>query len=196
MADQFFSFDEALSELRLKEEELKRLVSEGEIRAFRDGDTMKLRRMDVENLRNELSGGDVVDLGGVSEELVFEDDADLSDEAGMATEEISDVDTIIEDDVEDVGEIDLDDEEEEVVTAAPVRRTASVAAAAEDEADDAVDAPSPDSIDPASPLVDVLDELGLEFEHLVEVDERMMSLVRESRDGVGLLLPSAVTEAV
>ena len=136
MADQFFSFDEALSELRLKEEELKRLVSEGEIRAFRDGDTMKLRRMDVENLRTELSGGDVVDLGGVSEELVFEDDADLSDEAGMATEEISDVDTIIEDDVEDVGEIDLDDEEEEVVTAAPVRRTASVAAAAEDEADE------------------------------------------------------------
>lgn len=121
MADQFYSFDEALGELRLKEEELKRLVSEGEIRAFRDGDTMKLRRNDVENLRNELSGGDVVDLGGVSEELVFEDDADLADEAGMATEEISDVDTIIEDDVEDVGEIDLEDDEP-IVTAAPVRR--------------------------------------------------------------------------
>ena len=57
--EDFFSFDEALSELRLKEEELKRLVSEGEIRAFREGDTMKLRRGDVEALRSEL-GGEVV----------------------------------------------------------------------------------------------------------------------------------------
>jgi len=128
VADQFYSFDEALGELRLKEEELKRLVSEGEIRAFRDGDTMKLRRNDVESLRSELSGGDVVDLGGAAEELVFEDDSDLSDEAGMATEEISDVDTIIEDDVEDVGEIALEDEP--VATARPVRRAGGAAAAA------------------------------------------------------------------
>ena len=74
MADEYFSFDEALDELRLKEEELKRLVSEGEIRAFREGETMKLRQSDVKALRDELSGGEVVDLGGVEEELVFEDE--------------------------------------------------------------------------------------------------------------------------
>ncbi|MDA1263519.1 MAG: helix-turn-helix domain-containing protein [Planctomycetota bacterium] len=127
MSDEFFSFDEALDELRLKEEELKRLVSEGEIRAFRKGDTMKLRRSDVEALRNELStGGEVVDLGDATEELVFEDDAD--DETGMATQEIADVETIIEEDIED---IDLDDEP---VAATPVRRTSAIAAAAaEDE---------------------------------------------------------------
>ncbi len=119
--EDFFSFDEALSELRLKEEELKRLVSEGEIRAFREGDTMKLRRGDVEALRSELGGGEVVDLGEPSEELVFEDD-NFAD-AGMATEEISEVDTIIEDDIEDVGEIEIE-EEEELVAAAPVRRSA------------------------------------------------------------------------
>jgi excisionase family DNA binding protein len=110
--DQFYSFEEALKELRLKEEELKRLVSEGEIRAFREGDTMKLRRADVENLRSELSGGEVVDLGEVTEELVFEDDADLDGGTGMATEEISDVDTIIDDDVEDVGEIEIEPQAE------------------------------------------------------------------------------------
>lgn len=127
MADEkdFFSFDEALDELRLKEEELKRLVSEGEIRAFRQGDTMKLRRADVESLRAELSGGDVVDLGDVVEDLVFEDDTAFDDE-GMATQEISDVDTIIDEDIEDVGEIDLEEEvleveEEEIEEAAPVR---------------------------------------------------------------------------
>ncbi len=108
--DQFYSFDEALKELRLKEEELKRLVSEGEIRAFREGDTMKLRRADVESLRSELSGGEVVDLGEVSEELVFEDETEATDDAGMATQEIASVETIIEDDVEDVGEIDIEEE--------------------------------------------------------------------------------------
>lgn len=119
---EFLSFEEALKELRLKEEELKRLVSEGEIRAFREGETMKLRKSDVQNLRNELSGGEVVELGGASEELVFEDDADL--DAGMATEEIAQADTILEDDVEDVGEVEI---EEEVVVAprgAAVRRVA------------------------------------------------------------------------
>ncbi|MEM7308706.1 MAG: hypothetical protein AAF682_18635 [Planctomycetota bacterium] len=127
--EQFYSFNEALEQLRLKEEELKRLVSEGEIRAFRDGETMQLRRQDVENLRNELMGGDVVDLGGAGEDLVFEDDADLGD-AGMATEEISEMDTMI-DDVEDVGEIDLEEEEPE--QRAPVRRSSAVATAAVEE---------------------------------------------------------------
>ncbi len=121
---EFYSFDEALDELRLKEEELKRLVSEGEIRAFRDGDTMKLRRQDVENLRAELSGGEVVDLGESTEELVFEDDTDV-EESGMATQAIADVDTLV-DEVEDVEELDVEEEYEEEV--APVRRTVAVAA--------------------------------------------------------------------
>lgn len=135
MADDFFSFDEALDELRLKEEELKRLVSEGEIRAFRKGDTMKLRRSDVEALRQELStGGEVVDLGDSTEELVFEDDAD--DEAGMATQEIADVETIVEDDIEDVGEIDLD--EEDPVSVAPVRRASAAAVAQVEDAQESM----------------------------------------------------------
>lgn len=130
--EEFYNFDQALDELRLREEELKRLVSEGEIRAFREGETMKLRRSDVESLKNELLGGEVVDLGAGGEELVFEDDDDL-EEAGMATEEISDMDTLLEDDVEDVGEIDLDDEDDDIVTATPVRRSAVAAAQAEEQ---------------------------------------------------------------
>lgn len=127
--DQFYSFEEALKELRLKEEELKRLVSEGEIRAFREGDTMKLRRADVENLRSELSGGEVVDLGDVKEELVFEDDAELHEATGMATEEIADVETIIDDDVEDVGEIEIEPQGE-------ATETIEEAAEAEEEAEE------------------------------------------------------------
>ena len=132
----FFSFDEALNQLNLREEELKRLVSEGEIRAFREGDTMKLRRADVENLKKELMGGEVVDLGGSGEDLVFEDDLQL-EETGMATEEISDMDTLLEEDVleadvEEVGEVAIEeevveevlvDEEGDEIAAVPVVAT-------------------------------------------------------------------------
>ena len=135
---EFFSFDEALHELRLKEEELRRLVSEGEIRAFREGDTMKLRRSDVENLRSELSGGEVVDLGGAGEELVFEDDTDL--DAGMATEEISEADTLLEEveEVEEVAELELEElEAEPELESAPagLRRPSPVPAASDEPAE-------------------------------------------------------------
>ena len=128
MAQEFYNFDEALTQLNLREEELRRLVSEGEIRAFREGDTMKLRRTDVENLRNELMGGEVVDLGGAGEELVFEDELEL-EETGMATEEISDMDTLLEEDVEDVAAAPAPRR------AAPARRAAAAAPAA-DEAEE------------------------------------------------------------
>jgi len=52
-SDEFFTFDEVLKELKLSEDELKKLVSEGEIRAFKDEDRMKFKRADVENKRPE-----------------------------------------------------------------------------------------------------------------------------------------------
>ncbi|MEQ8763184.1 MAG: hypothetical protein RL885_04605 [Planctomycetota bacterium] len=108
MSEEFYSFDRALRELQMDEEELKKLISEGEIRAFRDDDRMKFRREDVEGLRGkgdqrpdvieeletvveedsiptlEMDSGDAV-----SEELIF-DESDDSGEAGMATEQIPD----------------------------------------------------------------------------------------------------------
>lgn len=138
MADDFYSFDEALEELKLKEEELKRLVSEGEIRAFRKGDTMKLRRADVETLRAELDG-DLVDLGDNADELVFEDETDLGGDTGMATQEL-DVETLVDDGVEEVAELELDDIEEPSPRrsstrsgSAPIKRQSAVAAATAEE---------------------------------------------------------------
>ena len=95
-----FSFQEALNELHLEEEELKRLVSEGEIRAFREGEDMRLRKEDVQSLRSELGG-----------DIAFEDE-DFAD-AGMATEEISAADTLIED-IEEIEEIEGVEELEEI----------------------------------------------------------------------------------
>ncbi len=126
MADDFYSFDEALDELKLKEEELKRLVSEGELRAFRKGDTMKIRRADVELLRAELDA-DVADLDDTVDELVFEDDSDLDADAGMATQEL-DVETLVDD--EEPAEPARSSRSS--ASARPAKRSA-VAAAAEDE---------------------------------------------------------------
>jgi hypothetical protein len=50
MAD-YFSFEEVLGELSVDEDELKRMVSEGELRAFRSENKMKFKREDVENLK-------------------------------------------------------------------------------------------------------------------------------------------------
>lgn len=47
----YFSFEDVMRELELGEEELKRMVSEGELRAFRDENKMKFKKEDVDSLR-------------------------------------------------------------------------------------------------------------------------------------------------
>jgi hypothetical protein len=85
--DDFVSFEKALRELKMRSEELKKLVSEGEIRAFRDGESMKFRKEDIAALSVKGKG---------EEELAFVDA--LEDDTGMVTEELSDEDTLIADD--------------------------------------------------------------------------------------------------
>jgi hypothetical protein len=98
--EDFLSFEKALRELKLRSEELKKLVSEGEIRAFRDGDSMKFRREDVVALASKAKG---------EEELAFADS--LEDDTGMVTEQLSAEDTLLA--------------EEDVVEPAPRRGAAT-----------------------------------------------------------------------
>lgn len=89
--DDYISFEKTLAELNMREEDLRRMVSEGDIRAFREGASMKFRREDVDALAGQRKG---------EEDLMFADS--LEDDTGMVTEEISDEDTLLaEDDVED-----------------------------------------------------------------------------------------------
>lgn len=100
-SDDFLSFEKALRELKMRSEELKKLVSEGEIRAFRDGDSMKFRREDVTALTAKAEG---------DSNLSFADS--LEDDTGMVTEQISEEDTLIADD--------------DIVESKPLRRGAVV----------------------------------------------------------------------
>lgn len=117
--DDYLSFDKALSELRLRSEELRRMVSEGEIRAFREGETMKFKREDIESVAARRKG---------EEQLVFADS--LEDDTGMVTEELSDADTLLaEEEIVEVTEV-----RSERPRATPVVTRSSRARAAEADA--------------------------------------------------------------
>lgn len=118
-SEEFVSFEKALRDLKLQGDDLKKLVSEGSIRAFRDGASMKFKREDLEALKASQVGED---------DLVFAED--LEDDTGMVTEELSDEDTLL-----------ADDDDEEIVEAAPVRRTATRARSAAAEEGEAAHEP-------------------------------------------------------
>ena len=52
---EFYTFDEVIKQLNIDEQKLKRLVSEGEIRAFREGDEMKFKKSDIDTLDVDAS---------------------------------------------------------------------------------------------------------------------------------------------
>ncbi len=87
--EDYVSFDKALRDLKLRSEELRKLVSEGEIRAFKDGDSMRFRPEDIEALASRQKG---------EQDLAFVDA--LEDDTGMVTEQLSDEDTLLADDEE------------------------------------------------------------------------------------------------
>jgi hypothetical protein len=97
VADEFISFEKVLKELQLQEAQLKKLVSEGEIRAFRDQDKMKFRKEDIERFRKK--GDDLPTIeapsGELTEELFGDDDG--GGEVGMVTQQISDKSFLDED---------------------------------------------------------------------------------------------------
>lgn len=51
MADEYLSFEDALADLQMQEAELRALVAQGKLRAFRDENMLKFRRSDVSGLR-------------------------------------------------------------------------------------------------------------------------------------------------
>jgi len=112
---EFYSFDEVLKRLKIDDHRLKKLVSEGEIRAFREGAEMKFRKADIDTMdrTRTVAGSEdataAIDLsaGGhagqsetLTDDLIFDEGDDVgSKEAGMATAEISSQDTFVDEGV-------------------------------------------------------------------------------------------------
>jgi hypothetical protein len=114
---EFYSFDEVLRQLNIDENRLKRLVSEGEIRAFREGDAMKFKRTEIDSLAGRSGRGGktsdtslteisleeesqpTVNVGKGRGETLSDDvleEPDIAKRGGMRTAEISSQDTFID----------------------------------------------------------------------------------------------------
>lgn len=116
---EFYTFDEVLRQLNIDENRLKRLVSEGEIRAFREGDQMKFKKGEIDNLAGRGGRPSDTSLSEISledepaprpkkkgGETLTDDllsEPDLTKRAGMKTAEISSQDTFIDQGGGDVG---------------------------------------------------------------------------------------------
>jgi hypothetical protein len=106
VANPYSSFEDALRKLELEEDDLKRLISAGEIRAFREGSKMHLRAEDVDKVAKQLGIGSKVSEKDAGQSLQVEDlSLGAAGEEGMSTTQLSEEDTLL-DDVEtvDVGQ--------------------------------------------------------------------------------------------
>jgi len=121
VSEDYIPFEKALRDLKMSEDELKRLVSADEIQAMRSPDgTIRLRREDVEALASKD------DAEELAEELVFADDLD-SEDTGMVTAVLEDDSLLEEEETLDLApeELEVEIEEDDVIPASPSRRTSA-----------------------------------------------------------------------
>lgn len=76
---EYFSLDDVMKELGKDEEEIKRMVSEGELRAFRDENKMKFRKDDIESLKKGKSTEPTVILPSGEEAPTVEPQEETTD---------------------------------------------------------------------------------------------------------------------
>ncbi|MHC4549133.1 MAG: helix-turn-helix domain-containing protein [Planctomycetota bacterium] len=115
---EFYTFDEVVRQLKIDQNKLKRLVSEGEISAFREGDVMKFKKSEIDKLAQKGTGSETSETvlseitledeapafeesgETLTDDLVFEsseDQVEIGADMGTAADEISSQDTFIED---------------------------------------------------------------------------------------------------
>ncbi len=85
---EFYTFDEVLKQLQIDEGRLKRLVSEGEIRAFREGDQMRFKRAEIDSLAGRSGGSGTSDTSLT--EISLEDESQPTVIVGDAPETLAD----------------------------------------------------------------------------------------------------------
>lgn len=101
---EYMSFEDVLKELTIDEEELKKLVSQGELRGFRDGTSMKFKKEDVVNLKK----------GRETEPTIILTDSDQEMGIAESSDELI-LDESTSDTVLNIGEIMSPEKQEEIV---------------------------------------------------------------------------------
>jgi hypothetical protein len=129
--DDFLSFEDVLRELKVSENELNKMISEGEIRAFRSEDKIKFKKNEIDGMRKEHITEPTVAIPSEQEELlpaepelppIEEDPILLEEDAGNVTTPIglpSDSIPTIVDEVSLVEETVTEEIAEPVIEEAP-----------------------------------------------------------------------------
>lgn len=103
MSDDFISYQDALLELQLNEDELNDLVASGELRGFRDGDEVRFKHEDVANLKKSRETEPTIILSETQAEALgdFDEDEIVIDLDSMSTDEtVLNIEGLLDDDTE------------------------------------------------------------------------------------------------
>ncbi len=163
MGIEYFSFEKVLKELQMDEDELKRLVSEGQIRAFRDEDKMKFRKDDIDNLKKGRQTEPTIILPPGGGEEKTGDDVMLVDDD---TDE-----TLL--DLDDLGGGDLGEPDETAIPSLDTEEEEASSDTLTEELvfDEAADGTATDEVSTQETLIDEEDEeIGMTTEPL-DLDE-------------------------
>lgn len=102
MPDGFMSYQDALDELLLSEDELNDLVASGELRGFRDGDEVRFKREDVLTLKKSRETEPTIILSETQAEALgsYDDEAVLDLDSLSTDETVLNIEGLLEDEAE------------------------------------------------------------------------------------------------
>ncbi|MHC4600699.1 MAG: hypothetical protein ACYS47_17030, partial [Planctomycetota bacterium] len=186
MALEYYSFEKVLKELQMDEDELKRLVSEGQIRAFRDEDKMKFRADDIVGLKK----------GRQTEPTIIlppSDDAEGGDDIMLVDDDTDE--TLL--DLEDLGADDIGESDETSIPSLDMDEDDSSADTLTEELvfDDDLgleDGAETDEIATQETFIDDDDEVGMTTEPLdleEEEEEKPKTVIATRRGGATVRAP-------
>lgn len=101
MSDDFMSYQDALQELQISDDELNDLVASGELRGFRDGDDIQFKRDDVSSLKKSRETEPTIILSETQADALSSVDEDPIDLDSLSTDEtVLNIEGLLDDETE------------------------------------------------------------------------------------------------
>jgi hypothetical protein len=164
MAIEYMSFEDVLGELQIDEEELKKLVSQGELRGFRAGLSMKFKKDDVLNLKQGRETEPTIILTDSDQEMGIAESSDeliLEDSASDTVINIGDIMGGKKAGASQQQEIIFDTTEEYTVSPHPESGSAAASASESASASASASGSDPEAQIPTVEVPSVSEDMGI-----------------------------------
>jgi len=168
MPEEYMTMEEAIRELGVSEEEIKKLITEGKLRSFRDGTLIKFRASDIHALSGKTPAKEEGELIPLAEEP--------KPEAGKPAEEEEPLESIFG----DTEQFDIAPLEEEEAAVRPAEAAPETVEEVPEEAAPEEVELGEEAVEEITPLPEEVKE-GVEEEVLEEIEEKGAELEREER---------------